>query len=68
MNIANVNGLENFNDIEIKKIKLMIDQHMRSFEKWNYGSVYKLFKEDGIMCVEYESGDWWHYPSPGTWY
>lgn len=36
--------------------------HRRAMENWREGKPVKVWKdESGNLCIEYESGRWWHY-------
>ena len=36
--------------------------HKAAWENWPYGEPVKTwFDEDGNFCIEYESGEWYHY-------
>ena len=38
------------------------EAHRAAFECWNYGGIDKVWADgDGILCIRYDSGDWWHY-------
>ena len=72
MIIANLN---NMNDGEKDGFRQMMEQmlvrqavrqHMEVCENWEHGRVVKYWFEependDRILCVEYESGTWFHY-------
>lgn len=36
-------------------------KHMASMEAWPHGRIKRIWEEEGSICVEYESGCWWHY-------
>lgn len=38
-----------------------VSAHKNAFENWNEGAVFKTWVEDGVLCIKYESGKWWHY-------
>lgn len=43
--------------------------HKKAFEKWQYGDIKKIwFDNDYNLCIEYESGDWFHYKENGEWF
>lgn len=35
--------------------------HIKAFGEWKEGKAVKQYMKDGLPCVEYESGQWWHY-------
>ncbi len=37
-------------------------QHMAATEIWQYGLPVKCWRSDSAdLCIEYKSGQWWHY-------
>lgn len=37
-------------------------EHKTAFENWTYGEISKVwFDGEGVLCVEYDSGKWYHY-------
>ncbi len=37
-------------------------EHKKAFEFWREGGIVNYWKEEnGVICVQYESGNWWHY-------
>lgn len=52
-----------------KALQELVERHMASFSDWKEGKPVKLFIRDGLPCVKYESGAWWHYDvTKGTWF
>lgn len=49
-----------------KAAKKYYEIHKRAFEVWSEGEPVEIWNdENGILCIRYESGRWWHYkPSP----
>ena len=38
------------------------EEHKKAFDNWIYGPIRNAWHDEyGILCVEYESGYWWHY-------
>lgn len=36
--------------------------HKSAFDCWNYGEIAEVWQdEDGILCIRYSSGAWYHY-------
>lgn len=36
--------------------------HRNSFEDWEHGEPKdSWFDKDGVICISYEDGSWWHY-------
>ena len=56
-----------------KQASLAYERHMSFVKDWSHGKPVKAwFDNDGNICVEYESGKWWHYknldlPFPTWW-
>lgn len=43
--------------------------HKAAWENWPYGEPVKTwFDDDGNFCIEYESGEWYHYNEKGEWW
>jgi hypothetical protein len=43
--------------------------HKRAFGDWQEGDISRVWTDnDGNMCIEYESGNWWHYNDKGEWW
>lgn len=45
----------------VKNVLICIKAHMKAFEKWEEGRPVEYWEEDGVLCIRYESGKWWHY-------
>lgn len=44
-------------------------QHKAAWENWPNGEPVKSwFDAEGKICIEYESGKWWHYNEDGEWW
>lgn len=44
-------------------------RHKQAFDDWREGEPVKAwFDSDGNICVEYQSGNWWHYNATGEWW
>ena len=44
-------------------------EHKKAFEKSRFGEIDKVWiDKDGFVCIQYESGDWWHYKENGEWW
>ena len=44
-------------------------QHKAAWENWPNGEPVKSwFDAEGNICIEYESGKWWHYNEDGEWW
>ena len=45
------------------------EAHKKACEHWNEGGLAKVWiDKDGYLCIEYESGKWWHYNDKGEWW
>ena len=62
---------------EYKKLKAYMEQrarehyesHRKAVEHLQEGSISKVWIDgDGVLCIEYESGNWWHYGEAGEWW
>jgi hypothetical protein len=62
---------------EFKALKASMEQraaecyeaHKKACEHWNGGGIAKVWiDKDGYICIEYESGKWWHYNESGEWW
>lgn len=38
-----------------------VEKHKESCEMWPHGEPVKHWFDNGILCILYESGKWWHY-------
>lgn len=74
--IKGVTSIEEYKmakDAMEKQVSLAYERHMFFVKDWPYGKPTKAwFDNDGNICVEYESGKWWHYknldlPFPTWW-
>ncbi len=47
-----------------------INAHINVFSDWRFGPIQKAWiDEDNHLCIEYSTGDWWHYKSdPMEWW
>lgn len=62
---------------EFKQLKAYLEQratehfeeHKKAFENWRFGEIDKVWiDKDGFVCIQYDSGDWWHYKENGEWW
>lgn len=74
MNIV-IKGTKNIE--EFKKLFDLMEQrateyyqcHKKAFENWQEGEIEKVWIDgQGNMCIEYASGNWWHYNDKGEWW
>ena len=44
-------------------------RHKQAVESWAEGEPVKAwFDMDNNLCIQYESGNWWHYNERGEWF
>ena len=48
-------------EIKDKELAERVAQHQRQHETWREGEPVEGFLADGLPCVRYQSGNWWHY-------
>lgn len=54
--------------INDKALAALVAKHRRTCD-WREGEPVELFSADGLPCVRYESGAWWHYDlQHGSWF
>lgn len=62
---------------EYKRLKEFMQQqalehfkkHKEAFEEWKEGDIKKVwFDKDNNICIEYDSGNYWHYNDNGEWW
>lgn len=62
---------------EFKEVQKRMEQlatqsfetHKKSFREWEEGDIKKVwFDSDSNICIEYQSGNWWHYNEQGEWW
>ena len=62
---------------EFKKMQKVMEQkateccnsHKEAVEDWKEGEISKVWIDgNGNLCIEYESGNWWHYNEAGEWF
>lgn len=47
---------------EVDEVPVFVNMHMKAFENWQEGKVAEVWHdENGVLCIKYESGNWWHY-------
>lgn len=56
-----INGSEAVDKMD-EMVKNYYEQHKSAFEYWSYGEPVRYWWDsNGILCIEYRSGNWWHY-------
>ena len=62
---------------EYKRLRALMEQkaqeayshHKQAFEAWQEGDIDKVWIDaDGNLCIQYQSGRWWHYNDLGEWW
>ena len=48
-------------EIKNKDLAELVAKHQRQHETWREGEPVEVFLADGLPCVRYQSGNWWHY-------
>lgn len=47
---------------EVDQVTLFVNIHMSACENWREGKITKVWHDaNGVLCIKYESGNWWHY-------
>lgn len=54
----------------MKKLAVeLFEIHKSTVEDWQNGEIQKIwFDHNGNLCIEYTSGNWWHYNEKGEWW
>lgn len=64
--------LAEFKEVQTETEQLVIqafESHKKVFEEWKEGEIEKVwFDSDSNLCIEYQSGNWWHYNQQGEWW
>lgn len=65
--IAEYNELKRFMK---QKAQEYYEAHKKAYAvEWKEGSISKVWiDEQKNLCIEYESGNWWHYNEQGEWW
>lgn len=49
--------------------EVYFNNHKSAWENWKNGEPVKAWWDsDGNLCIEYESGKYWHYNEKGEWW
>lgn len=49
--------------------KVFAENHKKAFAAWKNGEISKVWIDSNSnICIEYESGKWWHYNEKGEWW
>ncbi len=52
-----------------QKAREHYENHKQFFENWQEGGVETIWTDtEGNICIQYESGKWWHYNEEGEWW
>lgn len=73
--IKGTKTIEEFKEVKAQMEKRALnnfEKHKNFFENWQEGEIVKVWYEDyknkDVICIEYESGNWWHYNVKGEWF
>lgn len=59
---ANRKEVEAVSFMDFEMAKECMEEHKKAFGSWAEGSIAKVWRDEAdILCVEYDSGRWWHY-------
>lgn len=63
--INGINTVEELKDLKAyleQKAKELYENHKKAFSIWKEGEIEKVWLDtNGNICIEYKSGNWWHY-------
>ena len=49
--------------------KTFAENHKQAVEHWEHGEISKVWIDaNSNICIEYNSGSWWHYNNKGEWW
>ena len=70
--IKGTKTIAEFKEVQAKMEQLALEayeNHKKAFEVWREGEIVKVwFDSSSNICIEYESGNWWHYNAAGEWW
>ena len=73
-NFERIDDQEESEPVEImEEAKIALKRHKEFVEDWQEGNIVEAWRDEkGNLCVQYESGHWWHYkhldlPFPTWW-
>ena len=70
--VKNTKTIADYNDTKrymYQKSQEFYEAHKKACVGWNEGSISKVWIDDQKnLCIEYESGNWWHYNEQGEWW
>lgn len=66
--LKNIEGSELLAYDELEDLEKRMMLHMKHVRNWRYGEPIKIFLNQDKPCIQYEDGNWWHYPGWGEWY
>lgn len=56
-------------EIKDKELAALVERQKKQVEVWREGQPVEVFMSDGVPCVRFRSGNWWHYDlKKGTWW
>ena len=64
--------VEDFKEVQERTKQLAtesFERHKKAFREWKEGEIKKVwFDSENNLCIEYKSGNWWHYNEKGEWW
>lgn len=70
--VKGTESIEEYKELKEAMNKLAAEcsnRHRHAIENWTEGEPVKVwFDVDGHLCIQYESGNWWHYSEKGEWW
>lgn len=49
-----------------EQVREYTERHMRAWERWPHGDIKEAWVEEGITCIRYQDGTWYHYREVGN--
>lgn len=70
--IKGTKTIAEFKEVEKRMEQLAtkaFEHHKKTVKEWKEGEIKKVwFDSKNNLCIEYESGNWWHYNEQGEWW
>lgn len=67
--IKNTKSIEEYKQMKTfleEKAQECFESHKQAVEDWQEGEIEKVWIDgEGNICIEYTSGNWWHYRNAG---
>lgn len=72
MVIKGTKTIEEFKEVKARMEELAVEmskKHCQACKDWKEGGITKVwFDKNSNLCIEYESGKWWHYNQNREWW